>query len=119
MGTDSNTFFISLGQDDNYATAANNSLTQGVWQMVTCCVDGSSNLIRLYVNSTETSYINQGYGNATLQYDVGNLLTGWRTTANANDDLESPVSCVQMYNRALTATEIAQNFNAQKSRFGL
>jgi hypothetical protein len=115
----SNTFFISLGQDDNYATAANNSLTQGVWQMVTCCVDGSSNLIRLYVNSTETSYINQGYGNATLQYDVGNLLTGWRTTANDSDDLESPVSCVQMYNRALTATEIAQNFNAQKSRFGL
>ena len=115
----SNSFFLSLGQDDNYVTAANNSLTQGVWQMVTCRVDGPSNLMRFYVNGTETNYSHQGYGNTTLQYNVGNLLTGWRTTSNANDDLESPVSCIQMYNRALTAAEILQNFNAQKSRFGL
>ena len=54
-----------------------------------------------------------------MEYNVGNLLTGWRTTSGNADDLESPVSCIQMYNRALTAAEISQNFNAQKSRFGL
>jgi hypothetical protein len=29
------------------------------------------------------------------------------------------IGTTQVYNRALSATEIAQNYNAQKTRFGL
>jgi len=32
---------------------------------------------------------------------------------------QGKIAVVQMYNRALSATEISQNYNAQKSRFGL
>jgi hypothetical protein len=117
--TNSNSFFLSLGRDDNYVTAANNSLTQGVWQMVTCRVNGGSNLMKLYVNSIETSYANQPNGNSVLEYNVGDLLTGYRDEFYVPDYLESPVACIQMYNIALTAAQITQNFNAQKSRFGL
>ena len=34
-------------------------------------------------------------------------------------EFKGNISNVQVYNRALSATEIAQNYNAQKSRFGL
>jgi hypothetical protein len=33
--------------------------------------------------------------------------------------LNGSIFCTQVYNRALSATEILQNYNAQKSRFGL
>jgi hypothetical protein len=33
--------------------------------------------------------------------------------------LNGSIFCTQIYNRALSATEITQNYNAQKSRFGL
>jgi hypothetical protein len=29
------------------------------------------------------------------------------------------IAIIQAYNKALTATEVSQNFNAQKGRFGL
>jgi hypothetical protein len=29
------------------------------------------------------------------------------------------ISCLQLYNRALSATEIQQNYNTTKTRFGL
>jgi len=114
--TNSDSFFLSLGADDNYATAANGSLTQGVWQMVTCRVNGPGNLMKLYVNGTETNYSHQDNGNTTLQYDTGDFLTGRRTLASS-DFLESPVSCIQMYNRALTEEEIQQNYNANVKKF--
>ena len=114
--TDSNSFFLSLGQDDNFVTAANGSLTQGVWQMVTGRVNGPSNKMKLYVNGIETSYSAQDDGNTTLQYNSGNNLTG-RRTLSSTDYLESPLACIQIYNRALTEEEIQQNYNALKNRF--
>ena len=116
--TNSDSFFLSLGADDNYVTAANGSLTQGVWQMVTCRVNGPGNLMKLYVNGIETNYSHQDNGNTTLQYDTGDFLTGRRTLASS-DFLESPVSCIQMYNRALTEEEIQQNYKAFKNRFNI
>jgi hypothetical protein len=58
----------------------------------------------------------------------GNANTGtWSTTANlsvggrtdATQFLNGNISQVSIYNRALTATEITQNYNALKSRFGI
>jgi hypothetical protein len=40
-------------------------------------------------------------------------------TAGNSYAFQGKIAVVQMYNRALSATEISQNYNAQKSRFGL
>ena len=40
-----------------------------------------------------------------------------RTLAGSDDFLDSPVSCIQMYNRALTEEEIQQNYNANVKKF--
>jgi len=116
--TNSDSFFLSLGADDNYVIAANGSLTQGVWQMVTCRVNGPDNLMKLYVNGIETNYSHQDNGNTTLQYDTGDFLTGRRTLASS-DFLESPVSLIQIYNRALTEEEVKQNYKGYKGRFNI
>ncbi len=44
---------------------------------------------------------------------VGRLVSGTGREFNGN------ISSVQIYNRALTAAEVSQNFNATKSRYGL
>jgi hypothetical protein len=33
--------------------------------------------------------------------------------------IDAKISTTQIYNRALSATEVLQNYNAQKGRFGL
>jgi hypothetical protein len=105
------------------------------------------NLIRLWKNDTQfTSAINiLPYSNQWVLYTVvsttanetfyinNNLvistsLTGAVTTTSGRPlrimtNWDNPVSGrlanVQIYNRALTASEVLQNYSAQKSRFGL
>ena len=40
-------------------------------------------------------------------------------SVSGNNFWSGSISVVQAYNRALSAAEIQQNYNAQKSRFGL
>ncbi len=111
-------FFISLGNDQKYTTSNIGALTTGTWQMVTVRVNGASELMKLYVNSIETSYQAQMDANITVQYDTGVFVTGINNNFSG-DVLESDIGVLQIYNRALSTTEITQNYNAQKARFGL
>jgi hypothetical protein len=61
------------------------------------------------VNYTGSSTI--GLSGRTLH--IGKLVAGAGREFNGN------ISSVKVYNRALTATEIQQNFNATRSRFGI
>ena len=71
--------------------------------------DGSR---RVYKNGVEIHYNTGGLGGtATLEFSVGCINTNHFITGN--------IAQVSIYNRALTAAEVQQNFNALKSRFGL
>ena len=50
---------------------------------------------------------------------VNNLYIGCRADDAASAFLSGSLSNLQIYNKALPASEILQNYNAQKSRFGL
>jgi hypothetical protein len=72
-------------------------------------VSNSTNVI-FYINGSQaytTSAVGNIVDNGTLQF--GN----WDGNPKGN------VSNLQIYNRALSAAEISQNYNATKSRFGL
>lgn len=118
-GNNSTDFFISLGQDQKIAVSGTGMITTGVWQMVTACVNGASELIKLYVNGIETTYSAQTDANITLQYDTGVFTTGCRNGTPGSDSLYSNFTTLQIYNKALSATEVRQNFNAQRNRFNL
>jgi hypothetical protein len=79
--------------------------------------DGSGNQFYkngVFLGRTTTNYSPNPGGQVTIG--------GVRSqvpSQNLQEFANSTVSVVRIYNRALSADEIAQNFNAQKSRFGL
>ena len=54
----------------------------------------------------------------------GNVNSGTAALNIGNRDnndrhLDGDVGCARLYNRALSAAEVLQNFNAQRARFGI
>ena len=69
----------------------------------------------IYGGSVSTNYSPSAQNSLYLRIGCA-----WSNNASANVEFYSgKVSLVQIYNRALSADEIQQNANAQKSRFGL
>jgi len=86
--------------------------TLGSWVNITSTITGN----------TLTYYKNSILGNlATNTGTVATNTIGYlgRYNGNYGQYLPGNIASVQLYNRALTASEVAQNYNAQKSRFGL
>jgi hypothetical protein len=70
---------------------------------------------RLFINS-----ILQNDSKTPNLSDSGDVYVVGRYYSNANDYyLGGKISNIQVYNRALSASEVLQNYNAQKGRFGL
>jgi len=85
--------------------------------------DGNWHFIAVTVNSTTCNYYLDN--NSSIQVTVGastsnptdNLYIG--STESAQGFFQGNISAVQIYNRALSESEVNQNFNALKSRYGL
>ena len=78
----------------------------------------------LYMCGTYTSATsNSMYINGTLAYSSNTYNLPKGTTYNVAGNYYNPQNCrfssISVYNRSLTATEVLQNYNATKSRFGL
>ena len=71
---------------------------------------------QVYVNSELGVSITQGNG-TTPFYDNPFDIAQWDSTAPGNRDTRIDIATVKMYNRALTQSEIAKNYNATKERF--
>ena len=87
--------------------------TVGVWIYVVATVDGAGNSL-LYINGTVQQTVT-GY-----TYNIsspGLLCIGKFGTAS--EYYQGSISNVVIYNRALPATEISQNFNAVRGRYGI
>lgn len=113
-----NTFFISIGADNAYATATNNSLITGSWNYIGGTVINGGAAINLYANGIQTGYQGQIFSTNTVTYLTNQFHIGQRVLGNS-EPFAGSIANVQIYNRALSATEIQQNYNALKSRFGL
>jgi hypothetical protein len=112
------TFFISMGSDQFVASATIGSLTAFVnnWVQLSVTVN-STNPIRLYINGVEASYGSQGNGPSSLSYTAGPFSLG--VYNNVSEFLQGSIAQTLIYNRALAGSEILQNYNATKGRYGL
>jgi hypothetical protein len=70
-----------------------------------------------YVNNILTNGPNSGGTAGPNGITIGRIGTGYQPSGG--EDSTGDFSFLLMYNRVLSATEIAQNYNALKSRFGL
>lgn len=86
----------------------------GVWYHILATHRSSDNLNVLYVNGVqENSFVRSISYSANAVTEIGVFYTG------GSLPLDGKIGLVRTYNRALTAAEVLQNFNAQRGRFGL
>ena len=102
----------SAGSSTTISSGVNVGL--GTWCHVAVTVSTLSSIAYIYINGLLTN------GSSSIPYInlSGNLFLGAQNTgagvlANCN------ISVFQLYNRVLNATEIMQNYQADKTRFGL
>ena len=110
--------FISMGSDQHVSSTVTGSLTNFVnqWVNMAFTVNGTAP-IRIYINGTEASYFGGAPGNGPSSW---NYTAGPCSIGNRNNLLEffsGSFGSFQIYNRALSATEIFQNYEGQKSRY--
>ena len=92
------------------------AINTNTWYCSTVTYDGNTQIV--YVNGTSayTSTVGSGLG----QIYVNDLRIAARNApSTATSLMTGRVGIFQIYNRALTATEVLQNFNAQRARYGV
>jgi hypothetical protein len=96
-------------------TSSNFFINNWVNVVITYNGNGSETLgnFNVYENNT----------NKTLNIGVGGLISSSTTTKigfiNSGNQLDGKIATFKVYNKKLSQTEITQNYNAQKGRFGL
>ena len=98
--------------DGTWRSTAAQVLTINTWNHIVGTYDGAT--VKLYVNN---SLVQSGAVTATPVSSQGGIrfMRRWDTT----DYWKGNLAVVRMYTGSLDSTQIAQNFNAQRSRFGL
>jgi|APGre2960657373_1045057.scaffolds.fasta_scaffold44591_2 hypothetical protein len=118
-----NTSF-QFGQSSNAASAYEDNGSFAVdspynslntWRIRTMIWNRGSNLNSLYINGTFINSLSTPNTSGTAIYDGGGIvfgtLYGWKHYGRR--------AAIKIYNGVLSATDVLQNYNAIKSRFGL
>jgi len=106
---------------DDIAIETLNSINANTWYHIVGTYDGTSNVsgMKIYINGVEedTNTISNTLTSSTLSNQ--RTLLGIRRLSPPPNPLRGNIANVQIYNRALSAQEVLQNYNATKTRFGL
>ena len=117
--TDGNLYFgITNGAFNyNYVSVS----WQNQWFNLTGVFDGSlltnQNIGKIYVNNILQNTTNSG--NMLTSVPAGLVEVSIGRLTNYSSYATGNIAMVKIYNRALSASEISQNYNATKTRFGL
>jgi len=95
--------------DNSVVSSTGNALSTNTWYNVVWLRNAQSSHT-LYLNGTLI-------GSNSSFMSITDTDTDWGATFMSNKQGTAPI--VRFYNRKLTASEILQNYNAQKGRFGL
>lgn len=83
--------------------------------------DAENTYVAVTFNGTSYQLYIEGVadGNSVSDNKVGATSTNYIGRLNTSSYVAGTIYTVKLYNRALSAAEVLQNYNAQKSRFGL
>jgi hypothetical protein len=113
------TGFVFGGRENAtyYSTSAYTGVVTGRWYNL--CGTKSGNVWSLYVNGVLHNSVVGGTGTVNL-VDVG-AYVGVESAISINSyaKLAGDAACPMIYNRALSATEVLQNYDTMGKRFGL
>lgn len=97
-----------------------NEVPNNKWNMITGVCNRENSTQYLYINGEVNKSGSISYGSVTnsdAELTIGSLNRG--VYGSTSEFFDGKISNTKIYNRALTATEIQQNYNATKTRFGL
>ena len=112
LGSNSTTNLQSGFFDGSWRVTSPYTLTANTWYQIVGTYDGTTN--KLYVNNSLVQSASYA-GTPTRSQGGIRLMRRWDTT----DYWGGRLAIVNIYNSALNSTQIIQNYNARKSRFGL
>jgi hypothetical protein len=106
-------FLENTGLDMPVASAVGTGVTRNTWGHVVGSYNSSDNTVNLYLNGVlvKTQIITTGAGTIT------NILYIGRPTQGGWNFFTGDLAIARIYNRALTAAEVNQNYLASLSRF--
>ena len=88
----------------------------GTWYQIVGTYDGTT--IRQYVNGAANGGTLTYSGTPTSGGEI-RMMRRWDDIVSTGNLFNGNLAIARVYNRALTAAEVLQNYNAQKGRFGL
>lgn len=106
--------YMNVFNGSSVTLVSNSVLELEQYYHICCTYDGAQ--MKIYINSTldRTANTSLGIGSpASFNLQVG------RMGYSSNYVLQGEIGIVKIYNRALSANEVQQNYNALKGRFGL
>ena len=118
MSTNYSYLYLSFYQDkitfDSNITGVDRffDYSASTWYHLVVCVDGVANTTKCYVNASEE------HSDVAADTLDGHRLWLGQWYNNQHRLTGGNIGPVQIYNRALSASEVLQNYNAQKERFG-
>ena len=106
-------YYAAGANYDNIGASYNTSYADSKWHSMGLTYDG--NVLRGYWDSSNVVSNTRG---SVVNTEAGDLNIGTRDDAYFQHFV-GDVALIQIYNRVLNTQEITQNYNTQKSRFGL
>jgi len=110
-------YFRTIGgtiNNQDLTFASSTYLTANAWNHVICTYNGSTKII--YVNGVQAASVN---ASGTLQTGQTNQYIGKLGNAGNSYQFNGRIGESRVYNIALSAAQVLQNYNATKGRFGL
>jgi len=110
----------TIAYDDNVAykyAIGNTTLQNNTWYFIVGTYDASDKNIRIFVNGLLDGSIVSIATFSRLLVNAENIVGTLNTASTHN--LNGSISNICIYNRLLTSSEILQNFNTLRSRYGL
>ena len=103
---------LGLFSDDLEST---NTVSTGTWYNLVFTLNNTSYAKQIYINGTlDTSHTGSGaYAGSGTNTRIGGIVLSFGST------FDGSMSSCSFYNRVLTASEIQQNFNAYRGRYGI
>jgi hypothetical protein len=112
--TRTNNIFVSFYGSPTYTDVFGGSVITGSWVHYANTFNYANQSASIYING---KLVGAGSMAPSPLITSGSLILGQGSFGSGR--LTGSMGSARMYNRALSAQEIAQNYNAQKSRFGL
>lgn len=125
--TSTSTYYAQLGSGTGsgggptgtqYVNSTNHTGTIGTWyQLVYVFTNVAANTFQTFVNGNSIGSVNHNL--ASILNTSANLYIGSYNNGEYAQWFDGKIGITRLYNRALTSTEVLNNYNADKSKYGL